>query len=151
MKRPSQSFRRNLSNAFKSKKTDAHGPVFVTDEGLVHLASIDNLRNLWVMGPDWTDRAAEHLGALRQLPGLKELKLTSPKITDAAIPHLGALPNLRQITLGTPNVSDTAMAELRKRLPRECRINDYRGEPEPDIDDPVTTPVPGAARSTSFR
>lgn len=130
----------SLSVSYKKKKLDAYGPVFVTDDGLVHLSKVDNLRLLWVTSPDWTDRAAEHLGALRQLPYLKEMRLSSPKITDAAIPHLGALPNLRNLTLGTPEVSNEGMEELRKRLPSDCLLNDHRGEPEPDTDDFTSVP-----------
>ena len=99
------------------------GSAPLTDNGLVHLQGIANLTELSVVGPLWTDAAAEYVG---QLPGLESLTFGSPTITDAGIEPLGKLQKLQSLTLLTPDVSDEAVTRLRGRLPVKCRFTDKR-------------------------
>lgn len=58
--------RLTLENAAKKK----FGEAIINDDGLVHLSKIKNLEVLWLMGPNFTDAAVEHLLAIKSLTGL---------------------------------------------------------------------------------
>jgi hypothetical protein len=104
---------------------DQFGSAFLTDDGLVHLQNIENLTELSVVGPRWSEAAAAHVG---RLTNLQTLTFGSPTASDEGIEPLANLQQLRHLTLLTPNVSDEAVARLQARLPIGCRFIDKRAK-----------------------
>ena len=65
----------------------------VTDAGLIHLAGLTQLEELWLQKTRITDDGLAHLA---QLTSLKELWLLETRITDAGVAHLAGLTNLEE-------------------------------------------------------
>lgn len=87
---------------------EKYGPAFLTDDGLASLYQIKKLDKLWICGREFTDACVEHLAAISQV---------------------------RRLTLKTPRISDSALNELKRRLPN-CRVTDKRGDSDADPVDP---------------
>ncbi len=94
-----------LTLGVSSKKK--FGDAYLSDAGLAHLAAIEGLERLWLMGPTFTD---------------------------AGIDHLGKLKFLRVLAVWTPNISDAGLKRLRELLP-VCAITDKRGETTAEADE----------------
>ena len=67
----------------------------ITDEGLLKIAGLTQLNELWLYGT---------------------------KVTDAGLVHLHELTNLRFLSLAFTKVSDSGVEELQKALPN-CHID----------------------------
>ena len=90
----------------------------ITDEGLVHLTGMTDLRALdLTLCTNVTDAGLVHL---KQLTKLEELVLNGTQITDAGLVHLAGLTKLKLISL-PKQVTDAGIAELQKALPN-CTI-----------------------------
>jgi hypothetical protein len=109
----------------------------VTNAGLRHLASLPNLEELTLIGPQFSDASLEPIGRLRHLlslhiinanlsndglrhlaplAGLREAQLKC-SLTDASLHHLPVLPSLLTLRLQSEHVSDKGLTAL-TRLPR---------------------------------
>lgn len=121
----------------------------ITDTALVHLQGMKKLEKVNLFGPGFSDAGLRKLRGLRELqsltshdarftdeglqelalhPKLKTLHLYSDDnqlpITDAGIQHLHELKNLEWLILETSNLSDEAVEELQRALPK-CEIEIY--------------------------
>ncbi len=91
----------------------------ITDAGLESVKSLTELRYLGVSSTYITGAGVRSLEGLTHL---ETLRLSDTKLTDADIrcltQHLKGLPSLRYVEIGyNPDVTDTAIQELRKALP----------------------------------
>ncbi len=91
----------------------------VTDAGLRHLASLDQLQWLYLNGTEVTDIG---LTNLERLTGLTLLHLADTAITDAGLEHLAGLTNLRTLHLSRTAVTDAGIEKLKQTLPETLRI-----------------------------
>ncbi len=89
----------------------------ITDEGLVHLKSLPNLKRLYLPAQT-THRALEYLKELKEL---RILYIESEHISDQGLVSLTLLTNLEQLYLEQANVSLEARQRLQAALP-ECEI-----------------------------
>jgi hypothetical protein len=114
----------------------------VTDDGLAHLRSLRQLKNLQIAdSPGVTAAGLAHVEGLRELttlglygvpvtdaslvylanlPALKTLRLTRSKITDAGMVHFKGLRQLNRLDLTGCQITDDGIAQLRdlKQLAR---------------------------------
>ena len=87
-----------------------------TDDGLAHLADMQQLRSLWIgmSKGKITDAGLAHLAGLEDL---HELDVQKSQITDAGLEHLKGMKNLRHLYLSTAPVTAEGLAGLREALP----------------------------------
>jgi internalin A len=86
----------------------------ITDAGLVHIAGMSHLRMLYLGQTAITD------AGLARLPDLSELvvlSLEDTKITDAGLAHLTSLAKCRQLDISGTAVTPVGIATLRARYP----------------------------------
>lgn len=79
------------------------GSAQLTDAGVLHLASLPNLRNLNLQGTSITDAA---LAAIAELRSLETLSLAWTAVTDAGVRALGTLDRLERIDLSGTRCGD---------------------------------------------
>ena len=89
-----------------------------TDEDLVNIAKLNNLRRLILSGSRVTDAGMVQLKGLTRLMCLD---LSQTKVGDAGLEHLKGLANLRSLTLYSTDVTDGGVKKLQKALPN-CKI-----------------------------
>jgi hypothetical protein len=94
------------------------GNTQVTDAGLVHLQGLSQLQSLGLDDAQVTDAGLVHLRGLNQL---QRLWLKSTKVTDAGLVHLQRLSQLRQLVLVSTKVTDEGVKKLQQALPN-CKI-----------------------------
>ena len=82
----------------------------ITDAGLVHLKSLQQLQTLFLLSQKITDAGLVHLKSLQQL---QELILLSPEITDAGLVHLKSLQQLQELFLGSPQIMDAGLVHFK--------------------------------------
>lgn len=100
----------------------------VTDAGLKELKALKNLKELRVFSDQIGDEGLKEVG---QLAGLEVLELGSPEVTSAGLHEVGKLKNLRQLSLGCMAITDAnlkGLAEL-KRLERLNVVHSQLSEP----------------------
>lgn len=91
----------------------------ITDAGLRHLKTLNELQILYLSSTQITDTGLEHLKGLNKL---QSLNIIGPRITDAGLVHLETLINLETLRLNDTQVTDAGVAELQKALP-DCKIS----------------------------
>lgn len=79
------------------------------DEGAKHLAKLDGLRQLTLVGTSLTDKGMEHLSKLKNL---ERLELASTPVGDAGFKHLAGLTKLRHLGLNATKVTGEGFKEL---------------------------------------
>lgn len=92
----------------------------VEDTALEHLSRLPNLSSLELDGSNGTDAGLAHLAGA---PNLDRLSLSGTRVTDAGLGHLKGNSALRMLwIMNCPDLTDAAVAELQKALPR-CTIS----------------------------
>lgn len=81
----------------------------LTDDGILALANMPQLRELTLGGTRLTDRGME---VLRHLPNLEWLALGGTRVSDAGAAHLAHCPRLRRVELMWTGTGDGAIAAL---------------------------------------
>ena len=138
-----------------------HSGRSLTDEGMVHLASLKNVvvlnfRDTQITGAglkhlkDLTDLRRLHLertsvgdAGLKHIAGLTSLEylnLYSTNVTDAGLAHLEGLKNLEQLYLWQTEVTDEGVDRLQRALPKLridrgidlAKIDMTEKDPEPE-------------------
>ena len=110
----------------------------ITDDEMVHLANLENLRLLNLRGTLVTDAGIEHLGklstlrfldlngtditdaglsALKKFPDLQWLYLNGTNVTDAGLVHFGQMNQLQWLFLEDTAVTEAAIMKLKQVLP----------------------------------
>jgi hypothetical protein len=119
------------------------GGTDLTDEGLVHLKSLNKLVHLNLKGTQVTDAGMAHLAGLvsltrlnlaqtsvgdeglRHLMGLDNivyLNLYGSRVTDAGLRYLAGMTNLRKLFLWQSDVTEQGARKLQAELP-DCEVN----------------------------
>lgn len=86
----------------------------VTDEGLRHIARMENLRELILQKTRVTGAGIPHL---QSLPALEVLNLAHSALSDSGAVHLLRMPSLREVYVYNTFVSDSLLEGLRLHLP----------------------------------
>lgn len=86
----------------------------LTDDAVVHIARLKNLKRLRLDETPITDAGLIHL---TRLPKLHTLNLSSTQITDAGLAHLAKLHNLKELYLQKTQVTPAGTAKLQQALP----------------------------------
>ena len=81
----------------------------VTDNVLLLLKRLPNLKEIELMSNPITDAGLKHLGELHKL---ESLGLSDTKITDVGLKHLRGLPNLRSLDLSRTQVTDVGLKQI---------------------------------------
>jgi hypothetical protein len=63
---------------------------------------------------------------LKNLTGLESLAVSGAKITDACVDSLGEMKGLRKLALADTKVSQQAVEELEKRLPKAAIARTFK-------------------------
>jgi len=111
---------------FLSKLTNLKSLVFysdkITDEGLAHLGNMVGLQLLACSVPNATDTG---IAALANLTTLRILDISSKKMTDEGLLNLAKFVNLMSLTIrDCENVTENGLEELRKLMPK-TKIDRY--------------------------
>ncbi len=101
------------------------GETGVTDAGMVHLASMRELRRLQLDRTAVTDSG---LPALAPLMKLESLNLFGTDVTDTGVGALRVLPRLRRLHLWQTQVTPEAASKLAKEATDERRIRRWQEE-----------------------
>ena len=101
VKLPRDAFQLVSINLFENER--------VSDEDLVDLAQLRDLRALKLEECNITDAGVEHI---KDLQSLTSLMLTETEITDEALKHIANLRNLTQLRCGAEKVTDTGIIYL---------------------------------------
>ncbi len=83
----------------------------MTDEGLVHLRDMTELRSLRLEGTDVGDAGIAHLSGLTSL---EELYLSRTEVGDNGVAYLASLPRLRTLALENTQVTNASLSTLRR-------------------------------------
>ena len=111
---------RRLAVNTEDREVDFHlGGQALTDEGLAHVAQLDNVARLHLKGTKITDAGLAHL---KGLTGLRRLHLETTAVGDAGIENLKGLTELEYLNLYGTNVTDASLEHLAglKKLRRLC-------------------------------
>ena len=92
--------------------------LYINDDGLKHLASMQQLRELHILSDDVTDNGLVYL---RDLSNLKLLRIWSASVSARGLSHLTGLSNLRELHLYGKQITEDGVANLRRALPN-CTI-----------------------------
>jgi hypothetical protein len=89
-----------------------------TDKGLRHIGKMTGLEELFIW--DATSVTDAGVGHLRSLQNLKKVHISKSKLTDRGLALLGGLPSIRELSLQQNHFSDDGLARLggRDRLKR---------------------------------
>lgn len=101
-----------------SVSLELHGNSTSIDAELVHLKTLDQLKDLNLIDTRITDVWAAYL---RPLVRLQNLYLSGTRITDAGLGHLKGLTELNELDLRGTKVTESGVAELKETLPN-CLI-----------------------------
>tara|TARA_R110002095_G_scaffold138534_2_gene120391 strand:- start:50289 stop:51200 length:912 start_codon:yes stop_codon:yes gene_type:complete len=103
---------KNLINLELAEELYLNDGKNLSDEAILHLASLKHLLFLKLSGTSITDEALLHLGVLQ---GLRDLYLDScPNLTGGGLAHLKALPNLHILSLVETPLTNDAIPHLQK-------------------------------------
>ena len=91
----------------------------VTDDGLKHVRSMTQLRSLCILKGVVTDSGLRHVAHLKSL---EELQIEDVGITDVGIEHIRDMPHLQDIFIPDNNLTEEAVEKLKERLPSNCRV-----------------------------
>jgi len=91
----------------------------VTSDGMKLLADLPALRSLYLSGAAIDDAGLQHIGSMTGLSGT--LDLSDCLITDTGIRQLSGLTYLRSLNLSGCKLSEPAVAQLRRTLPK-CAV-----------------------------
>ena len=110
----------HLKGLAELRKLDLRGDA-ITDAGLEHLQGMTNLEKLWLGGSRTpiTDKGLAHL---QGLTSLKDLEIWSTHVTDLGIEHLKGLTSLESSRLVGTKVTDDGIEKLQQGLPN-CVIS----------------------------
>lgn len=81
----------------------------ISDEGLMHLEGMTQLKNIHLINARVSDAGLVHLSRLTNLQGLS---LTGARVTDAGLEHLQAMTQLRTLSLTNCGVTDRGLTKL---------------------------------------
>jgi Leucine-rich repeat (LRR) protein len=122
----------HISNIATLENLVLEGCDLVTDEGMAHIAKLENLRSLTIMDTSVTDAGMEELRALKKL---RTLDLTGLPITDKGAVHLLELKELRLLFfcrrgdgLLRPSQVSEPMVEILKAALPNCSIMHETGD-----------------------
>ena len=137
----------NVSTAFigrlpRLRELDLSGCTLISDESLLDLAKLSELRSLRLAATSISDAGLQQLAPLRnletlsirycnvkgvglvslaKLPNLKHLDLSGDEITDRGLESLKSLRGLRTLGLENTKVTAAGVRSLRQALP-DCKI-----------------------------
>ncbi len=117
-------------------------PDGITDEGLIHLDDLPELRELWAHNSSITDDGCGHLARLDKL---EKLSLYSPNVTDRGIGELADLPRLKTLFLEVDRLTPAGVAALGEAP--ELSVLSIRG---PCVTDPLAAKAANIGRLTSL-
>lgn len=83
----------------------------LTDDGLVHVRSVDQMIMLHLKGTQITDEGLVHLSGL---PSLEKLHLEETKLTDKGLAHLLKIPQLKWLNIYGTEVTDAGIEQLKE-------------------------------------
>ena len=83
----------------------------VTDNGVLHIASLVDLEHLRLRSSPITDRGLETLSIMKNL---RALNLPQSACTEKGIKHLASLPKLTNLRLGSPHLTSETAAAVRE-------------------------------------
>ena len=83
----------------------------LTDDGLAHVRSIDQMIMLHLKGTQITDDGLLHLSGL---PSLEKLHLEETKLTDKGLAHLLKIPKLKWLNIYGTEVTDAGIEQLKE-------------------------------------
>jgi hypothetical protein len=86
----------------------------LTDSGIVGLASLTDLRDLWIDDTGITDDGLESLSGLRRL---QNLNLGQTRITDGGLRHIHGVSSLLAVNLYQTGVTELGVKRLQNALP----------------------------------
>ena len=110
---------RPITDEERRKVTGLHLSVSdITNDGLAHLAGLENLQWLDLMNTQVGDAG---LAQLARLKNLQWLNLSDTQVGDAGLAHLTGLKNLQRLHLINTQVTDAGVAKLKEDLPN-CDI-----------------------------
>jgi hypothetical protein len=93
---------------------EAHGREF-SDEGLVLLAGLPDLRGLSLLGTRTTDDGLAHLVGLRHL---EVIYLEETEATDAGLGHFARMSGLRELRVCGGRITEGGLGRLRRASPK---------------------------------
>jgi hypothetical protein len=85
------------------------------------MAAVASLKNLAVLGLDYTSVDDKGLDLLKTLPKLQELRLDSANITDAGVPAFQAMSSLKVLNLYHTLITEKGYEQIRAAMP-DCKI-----------------------------
>lgn len=97
----------------------------VTDDDMMGLKGLADLRELYLCGTDITDAGLEHVRGLRALEVLDLWRCGN--VTDAGLEHLEGMPSLRRLSLWNTEITDVGLGHvLRLTSLRELDLSHTR-------------------------
>jgi hypothetical protein len=93
---------------------EAHGHEF-SDEGLILLAGLPDLRGLSLLGTPTTDSGLAHLVRLR---GLEVIYLEDTEVTDAGLNHFTKMSGLSELRVSGGRITEAGLDRLRRTSPK---------------------------------
>lgn len=107
-----------LSRIKTLRKLDVFHTFYVTDEGLVHLKQLPELR-IFIAGPQYTPRLTDAaLRHLSEVKSLEEIHLTETWLTwEGGFRHLKGLPNLKKLAIPKVVAEAADIERLKAELP----------------------------------
>lgn len=90
----------------------------ISDEGVAHLSSLQELSHL---GLGWTRVTDDGMPHLTRLGSLQSLRLDQTGLTDRGLETLASIKTLRQLSIGGTAVTDAGIAKLKVVLP-DCEV-----------------------------
>lgn len=105
-------------NVISSKELESFGKPIITDEGLQHLSSSENLEAIVLLNTSVSD---EGIAAISALPNIETLHISSLLVTDDAIPHITKLKSLAIFSTAGTSITEEGRQKIRQQLPN-CNI-----------------------------
>jgi len=84
----------------------------VTNRGMVHLAGMNGLTWLGLMGTEISGIGLKNLVSKKQLTNLRHLNLKQTKVIDDDLKYLKAFPRLHILNLGDTKITDKGLVHL---------------------------------------
>jgi Leucine-rich repeat (LRR) protein len=84
----------------------------VSDDGLLYLNSLDELKHLRITSDKITDAGLQHLQGVTNLERI-DLDLMRTQISDVGLERLRGLTSIRSLSLSKANITDTGLAHLK--------------------------------------
>lgn len=89
-----------------------------TDESLLTLKNLTELKSLTINVKRFTDESLFALIALRSLTELKSFPINANEFTDETVPNIGCFPSLHTLNIGSNEISWVGLRYLVRRLPK---------------------------------